>query len=106
MDAKLRLGTAGDDALAAPLDERTLSNTYVVTMLTRFGPFDVLFEPPGMPAFSDLKRRADKLSRFGLKVPVASLEVIIAAKRATGREKDAAHLTILLAHVRGKTGED
>ena len=106
MDAKLRLGTAGDDALVAPLDERMLSNTYVVTMLTRFGPFDVLFEPPGMPAFRDLKRRADKLSRFGLKVPVASLEDIIAAKRATGREKDAAHLTILLAHVRGKTGED
>jgi hypothetical protein len=97
MDAKLRLSTAGrDEVVAAPLDERMLADTYVVTMITRFGPFDVLFEPPGMPPFKDLKRRATNLNRFGLAVPVASLEDIVASKRAAGREKDAAHLTILL----------
>jgi Nucleotidyltransferase of unknown function (DUF6036) len=103
MDAKLRVGAADqDDAVKAPLDERMLADTYVVTMITRFGPLDVLFAPPGMPAFKDLKRRATNLSRFGLEVPVASLEDIVASKRAAGREKDAAHLTILLEFLRNQ----
>ncbi len=52
MDAKLRLGTTDqDESLVAPLDERMLTNTYVVTMMTRYGPFDVLFEPPGVPPY-------------------------------------------------------
>lgn len=103
MEAKLRLGRPeDDDALEAPIDERMLTNTYVVTMVTRFGPFDVLFEPPGMPPYKDLKRRADRLNRFGLDVPVASLEDIVASKRAAGREKDAAHLTILLQFMRAE----
>ncbi|MFN2488596.1 MAG: hypothetical protein ABR529_02420 [Actinomycetota bacterium] len=102
MDAKLRLGLPEDgDSLEASIDERMLRNIYVVTMMTRFGPFDVLFEPPGMPPYKDLRRRAQTLKRFGLEVPVASLEDIVASKRAAGREKDAAHLTILLEFMRG-----
>jgi hypothetical protein len=101
MDARLRLGTAADaQSLDAPIDQRMLARVYVVTTITRFGPFDVLFEPPGMPPYADLKRRADHLERFGLEVPVASLSDIAASKRAVGREKDAAHLTILLEHLR------
>jgi len=105
LDAKLRVGTAGDgESVEAPLDERMLARVYVITTITRFGPFDVLFEPPGMPPYEDLKRRADHLKRFGLDVPVASLEDIVASKRAAGREKDAAHLTILLEHMRTTPG--
>lgn len=102
MDAKLRLGSpAGVEVLDAPIDDRLLRGAYVVTTMTRFGPFDVLFEPPGMPPYDDLKRRADRLQRFGLEVPVASLADIVASKRAAGREKDAAHLTILLRYIKG-----
>ena len=107
LGARLRLGTAEDaESLEAPIDERLLANVYDVTMMTRFGPFDVLFEPPGMPPYKDLKRRSDLLKRFGLEVPVASLQDIVASKRAAGREKDAAHLTILLEFLReqGPTG--
>ncbi|HYO61526.1 MAG TPA: DUF6036 family nucleotidyltransferase [Actinomycetota bacterium] len=101
MDARLRLGSTPDaEALAAPIDDRMLAGVFVVTSMTRFGPFDVLFEPPGMPPFEDLKRRAPRLERFGLEVPVAALEDIVASKRAAGREKDAAHLTILLEHLK------
>ncbi|MDQ3957790.1 MAG: hypothetical protein M3273_05655 [Actinomycetota bacterium] len=107
LDARLRLGTAADaEALAAPIDERMLAGVYVVTMVTRYGPFDVLFEPPGMPSFKDLKKRADRLQRFGIEVPVASLEDIIASKRAAGREKDAAHLTILLDFMASQARDD
>lgn len=101
MEAKLRLGAPdGTDLLDAPLDERMLARLFVITTITRFGPFDVLFEPPRMPPYEDLKRRAHRVERFGLEVPVASLEDIISSKRAVGREKDAAHLTILLDFMR------
>jgi hypothetical protein len=101
MGARLRIGAPEDDeSIEAPIDERMLQNLYVVTMSTRFGPFDVLFEPPGMPPYKDLRRRAATIARFGIEVPVASLEDIVASKRAAGREKDAAHLIILLEFMR------
>ena len=107
MGAQLRLGHGPDaEALDAPIDDRMLSNTYVVTMMTRFGPFDVLFEPPGMPAYKEIKRRAERLKRFGVEVAVASLDDIVASKRAAGREKDAAHLIILLDFIRGQEAKD
>jgi hypothetical protein len=90
------------ESVGAPIDERMLKNIYLVTMMTRYGPFDVLFEPPGMPPYRELKRRAGRLKRFGLEVPVAALEDIVASKRAAGREKDAAHLTILLDFMRSE----
>jgi hypothetical protein len=103
LDAKLRSGTGvNGESVGAPIDERMLKNIYVVTMMTRYGPFDVLFEPPGMPPYRDLKRRAGHLKRFGLEIPVAALEDIVASKRAAGREKDAAHLTILLEFMRSE----
>lgn len=47
MDAKLRVGTTADaEAIDAPIDARMLAGVYVATLMTRFGPFDVLFELP------------------------------------------------------------
>lgn len=102
MKATLRIGTEETSEIAAPLDEQMLAKTYLLTMMTRFGPFDVLFEPPGMPPYDDLKRRSARLDRFGLRLRVASLEDIVASKRAAGRQKDAAHLTILLQFIRAE----
>lgn len=97
LDARLRLGMVEDEqSLEASIDERLLAKVYLVTMMTRYGPLDVLFEAPGMPPYRDLKRRAERLKRFGLDMRVASLEDIVASKRAAGREKDAVHLIILL----------
>ena len=39
------------------------------------------------------------LRRFDRDVAVASIQHLIAMKRSTGREKDAAHVTVLLKHV-------
>jgi hypothetical protein len=69
-------------------------------------PLRRVVEPPGMPPYKDLKRRANHLKRFGLEILVASLEDIVASKRVAGREKDAAHLTILLEHMRSEQEVD
>lgn len=48
MEARLRV--PGDpDGVEIPLDERTFRDVATLTFVTRFGPFDVLFEPSGSP---------------------------------------------------------
>lgn len=95
MEARLRV-PGEPDGVEIPLDDRTFRDVSTLTFVTRFGPFDVLFEPAGAPAYEDLKRRAKVLQRFDREISVVSIEDLIAMKRSTGREKDAAHLTILL----------
>jgi hypothetical protein len=99
MDARLRV--PGDsDGVAIPLDERTFKNISTLTFVTRFGPFDILFEPSGAPGYAELQEHALVLKRFGIEIAVASLDDLMAMKRTTGREKDAAHLAILLEYKR------
>ena len=99
MEARLRVpGEA--DGVEIPLDDRTFRDVSTLTFITRFGPFDILFEPSGAPPYPDLERRAVVLRRFDRDIAVASIEDLIAMKRSTGREKDAAHLTILLEFMR------
>ena len=95
MEARLRI--PGDaEGIELPLDERTFRDVSSLTFITRFGPFDVLFEPSGAPPYDALKTAAVTLERFGIEISVASVKDLIAMKRTTGREKDAAHLAILL----------
>jgi hypothetical protein len=105
MEARLRV--PGDpDGVEIPLDERAFKDVSMLTFLTRFGPFEVLFEPAGAPAFDELQRRAEVLQRFGLEIAVASIGDLVAMKRATGREKDAAHVVILLRFVDEQSGPE
>ena len=102
MDARLRV--PGDlDGVAIPLDVRTFKNISTLTFITRFGPFDILFEPSGAPGYEELEKHALVMERFGIDVAVASLEDLIAMKQSTGREKDAAHLTILMGHLKNRS---
>lgn len=98
LDARLR--TPDDEGVAFPIDERMLRNVSSLTLLTRHGPFDVLFAPDGAPDYEEMRNRAVEVRPFRLAFRVASLEDLIAMKRAAGREKDAAHLTVLLEHLR------
>jgi hypothetical protein len=101
MEARLRV--PGDpNGVEIPLDERTFRDVSTLTFLTRFGPFDTLFEPSGAPPYEDLESRAVVLRRFDHDIAVASIADLIAMKRSTGREKDAGHLTALLEFVRGR----
>lgn len=95
MEARLRV--PGDpEGIEIPLDERTFRGVSTMTFTTRFGPFDIHFEPSGAPSYEELEREALVLRRFDRGITVASIEHLIAMKRTTGREKDAAHLAILL----------
>lgn len=98
MEARLRV-PGEPEGIEIPLDEATFRDVSTLTFVTRFGPFDILFEPSGAPAYEDLESHARVLRRFDRDVAVASIEDLIAMKRSTGREKDAAHLLVLLQHV-------
>jgi hypothetical protein len=99
LNARLRVSDA-DEGVALPSDARMLTNVSVLTLSTKHGPLDVLFAPEGSAPYKDLQARAAEVRPFGLAVKVAHLADLIAMKRAAGREKDAAHLTVLLEFVR------
>jgi hypothetical protein len=83
------------DGVAAPVDARALRPGDVFTLRTRFGDLDVLGHPePGLD-FQSLAPRSIKAELFGLSIRVASLEDLIATKRAAGRPKDRIELEIL-----------
>ncbi len=73
-------------------DLRTLKNTQNLTLVTDVGDIDLLAEPPGVDSFEGLWERANEMDVFGIKVRVASLDDLIAMKRAAGRPKDKQHL--------------
>lgn len=99
MEARLRVAD-NPAGIEIPLDERTFRGVATMTFITRFGPFDILFEPSGAPSYEELERQAVMLRRFDRVVAVASIEHLIAMKRTTGREKDAVHLTALMGFLK------
>jgi hypothetical protein len=70
------------------LDARTIENGANFTFVTPYGDLDVLADAAGMPPYEDL--RAESLERdiSGFPIRVASIDHLIAMKRAAGRTKD------------------
>jgi hypothetical protein len=92
--AAVRHGVAPDSPMP-PLDERTLLAGAVFTLATRFGRVDLLANPdPGLN-FERLMASAGTADVDGFRVNVASLDDLIAMKRAAGRPKDRVELEIL-----------
>lgn len=85
LNARLR-GVDGD--VPFQLDAASLRNGLNFTFKTKHGDFDCLGDPGGGFDYELLKRNADKVNVAGLKVIVASLDDLIAMKRAAGRNKD------------------
>jgi len=85
------------DDLPFVLDAQTFRNTLNLTLETDLGDFDLLGEPAGVTSFEALWQRAVVMDLDGLAVRVASLDDLIAMKRAAGRVKDQAHLLELEA---------
>ncbi len=69
-------------------DSRTLRRTELLTLETSAGPLDLLARPSGAPAYSTLRRRAERLDLGGFLVLVASIEDLLSMKQASGRAKD------------------
>ena len=65
------------------------------TLSTRFGDLDLLAHPDPSLDFESLAARSIAAEIFGLEVRVASLDDLIAMKRAAGRPKDRIELEIL-----------
>jgi hypothetical protein len=79
----------------APIDARALRAGDVFTLTTVFGDLDLLAHPdPGFD-FRQLATGARPVSILGVNVHVASLDDLMAMKRAAGRPKDRIELEIL-----------
>ena len=86
-------------------DASTLRHTQTLTLSTRDGDLDLLVEPAGSPSYAALRRRADVVELDGQPVRIASLEDLIAMKRAAGRPQDQIDIEALeVARGRLKTG--
>ena len=73
-------------------DLRTLQTSINMTLETDAGEVDLVGEPDGVASFEDLWESATVIDRQGVQVRVASVEALIAMKRAAGRPKDYSHL--------------
>jgi hypothetical protein len=69
-------------------DGRTLRGTQILCLSTPLGGLDLLARPEGAPRYERLRSRAEVVEISGVKVPVASIDDMIAMKRAAGRPQD------------------
>jgi Nucleotidyltransferase of unknown function (DUF6036) len=85
LDARLR-GVA--EVVPFAPDGRTLRAAELLTLETADGPLDLLAAPPGAPPYPELRERAERIELGGRSVLVASLDDLVAMKRAAGRPRD------------------
>ncbi len=78
-------------------DGRTLRQTQIMCLTTPTGDIDLLVDPDGAPSYNTLRRRADVMDLGGQSVRVASIEDMLAMKRAAGRSQDLIDLESLEA---------
>src|SRR5579859_5238017 len=86
-----RLRGAPDD-LPFVLDARTLQSGQNFTFRTDLGDIDILGDAAGVDSFEGLWDRAAEMEVFGMLVRVASIEDLLAMKRAANRPKDQSHI--------------
>jgi hypothetical protein len=93
-ESRARLRDVDEDLPFVP-DGGALRHTQILTLTTDDGGLDLLLEPDGSPGYPALRRRADQIDIGGIVVRVASIEDLIAMKRAAGRPQDLVDLESL-----------
>jgi len=86
-------------------DASTLGNASVFTLDTSIGDIDLLSEVKGLGTYADVLASSEKFDLWGFSVNVLSIDGLIAAKRAAGREKDTPGLKHLEA-IKEATSDD
>jgi len=76
-------------------DARTLRQTQIMCLTTPMGDIDLLVKPDGAPDYDTLRERASVMELGGRTVRVASIEDMLAMKRAAGRPQDLADVESL-----------
>jgi hypothetical protein len=84
---KARLRGVSEEVSFVP-NGRTLRQTQIVCLTTPEGDIDLLVAPDGAPPYKTLRRRADIMELSGRRVRIASIEDMLAMKRAAGRPVD------------------
>jgi predicted nucleotidyltransferase len=85
LDARLR---GVDEGLPFVPDAATLRRVQLLTLDTSAGPLDVQLAPAGSPPYDRLRRNAERVDLGSFAVLIASVNDLIAMKRAAGRPKD------------------
>jgi predicted nucleotidyltransferase len=70
------------------LDARTVSNGANFTFITPYGDLDLLADVGGVRSYNELRSDAVMYEIEGFTIPVASIDHLIAMKRAANRAKD------------------
>jgi hypothetical protein len=96
MEARIR-SEAEPEGLPLAIDARFLSAMGIANLTTKFGDFDISFEPSGFEGYDELALHAVDLAVGKLTVKVAALTDVIRSKEAANRPKDHATLPILYA---------
>lgn len=87
------------------LDAKSIKTGLNFTFNTRLGDLDILGEVVGLGDYSQVKKYAEPLDLYGLKIFVLTLDGLIRAKQAVHRPKDQMHLKELEAIRAMKKGE-
>lgn len=78
-------------------DASTIQNGTNFTLDTSLGDFDMLAEVSGIGTYEDVLALSEKWNIYGYDVQILSVNGLISAKEAAGREKDQPGLRILYA---------
>jgi predicted nucleotidyltransferase len=90
-DLEARLRGVEEDVPFVP-DAVSLDRVQVLTLSTKLGWLDILAFPSGAPAYEALRRNAETIEIGDFEIRVASIDDMIAMKRAAGRMQDLADI--------------